>query len=378
MKKTVFIILSILSLNAMAQITINEVDIPFVPQTYVIVSTNTASGATTPAEGINQTWDYSNILMTGTHTGNLVNPQVSTIIGATLADTSVATDFIANTVYLRDNYMTQDASSAKILGTVTKKQAYNISSMSGGATDSCKFPAQQQQFNNPVKIIAYPATMSSKWVSNYIDRVDYTLYIPNYMLNNTPCYRISHIVIKDTVVGWGNMSVPTLLGASQPYNVLMVKQTMTAIDTFYINNILAPDMLLSVLNLSQGQQRVDNRYIFWRKNSVIPLMEFRFGANNFTTPVSIYFDGQATVGISENSTNSNIEIYPNPASDILYIKGINNSIIEIYDMTGKMVYNQAYTDDNLTINLNNFHKGIYIIKIIRENTVTDRVINITR
>jgi len=107
-------------------------------------------------------------------------------------------------------------------------------------------------------------------------------------------------------------------------------------------------------------------------------MEFRFGANNFTTPVSIYFDGQATVGISENSTNSNIEIYPNPASDILYIKGINNSIIEIYDMTGKMVYNQAYTDDNLTINLNNFHKGIYIIKIIRENTVTDRVINITR
>jgi len=379
MKRTTIVLalLSMFALTSRGQITINEANMPFGPQLYAAVSTDLSSFII-PAQGTNQTWNYGSSPMINVYFWDNVAPQSLLIPGATFADTSVTAEFLTNTVYYTDKYFTQDASAIKMLGTVTKKQEYNISSMTGGANDSCKFPAQHWIFNNPYKVIEYPATMSSKWTSNYTDRVDFILNIPGYMVNNAPCYRVSHITASDTVVAWGTMSVPTLLGPSMPYDALMVKRNVVAVDSFYMNGSPASSLLLGAFGLSQGMQRVNNKYVFWRENSSLPIAQINFGANNFTTPTSVLFAGDASVGIEDQSEHTEILIYPNPASEFLYINGSVNSDIRIFDIRGNIVYSSLSNKENHIVSLSGFSNGTYIIKVSDKNTVVTRKVNVVR
>jgi hypothetical protein len=67
------------------------------------------------------------------------------------------------------------------------------------------------------------------------------------------------------------------------------------------------------------------------------------------------------VGI-DGISNSLISIYPNPAHTILFVEGIDqNSMISIYDLTGRMLINSQIVDN--MIDISSLANGIYIIKI---------------
>jgi hypothetical protein len=77
-----------------------------------------------------------------------------------------------------------------------------------------------------------------------------------------------------------------------------------------------------------------------------------------------------TVGINESNINSGITIYPNPAKDILIINKGNNTelLIELNDICGKLLFFKT-TDQSITsINLHEFAKGIYFIKLSSNQT----------
>lgn len=64
--------------------------------------------------------------------------------------------------------------------------------------------------------------------------------------------------------------------------------------------------------------------------------------------------------------NTNFRVYPNPVKDMLNISipNSNNNILEIYSILGKRVYKQSVKGlDKLQINVNNFSKGIYFIRL---------------
>jgi len=64
---------------------------------------------------------------------------------------------------------------------------------------------------------------------------------------------------------------------------------------------------------------------------------------------------------------SNVVMYPNPSSDIIYIKGLQDSArISIYDMNGKEI-RQLQNYLNESIDISNFNAGVYIIKIKNKN-----------
>src|SRR5574344_165368 len=80
---------------------------------------------------------------------------------------------------------------------------------------------------------------------------------------------------------------------------------------------------------------------------------------------------QTCTGIDDNSGLHNVAVYPNPASDYLYIDLTSevqgNLSLNIMDMTGNVVSteNVNYFHDNShnKINLNNLSKGIYMLSI---------------
>ena len=85
----------------------------------------------------------------------------------------------------------------------------------------------------------------------------------------------------------------------------------------------------------------------------------------FTTP---------TLSVDDVTTNE-LVMYPNPATNLVHISLKNNqrpSTIEFYDITGKLLnsINKFNAADVLQIDISNYKKGLYLVKLNLENNKT--------
>ncbi len=94
----------------------------------------------------------------------------------------------------------------------------------------------------------------------------------------------------------------------------------------------------------------------------------QFGIN---TPTYFCADNITTSEIIQVSNSNlqaqlNVEIFPNPTSDFLFIKNLenqNNMEISIYNMLGQEFQNNTITNYSNSINVQNLPKGTYLIKV---------------
>jgi hypothetical protein len=78
-----------------------------------------------------------------------------------------------------------------------------------------------------------------------------------------------------------------------------------------------------------------------------------------------------TMSVSEDLiSNNDIMISPNPATDKISVKGEIINTIEIFNVTGKIMYSTTYTMKQATydIDISHLPKGMYFIKINGDNT----------
>jgi hypothetical protein len=68
------------------------------------------------------------------------------------------------------------------------------------------------------------------------------------------------------------------------------------------------------------------------------------------------------------------KMYPNPASDIISVEVPENAFIEVYDGYGRTIlFNSCiYANQKLDIDIQNWIKGNYLVKIFNENIVSTR------
>jgi len=84
-------------------------------------------------------------------------------------------------------------------------------------------------------------------------------------------------------------------------------------------------------------------------------------------------DTETSIETVKNDVNS-IKFYPNPVNDILNINISNkfeNANIQIYNVTGQMIYNKIITNSNFEINTTNFSNGLYVAKINVDGVVSN-------
>jgi len=83
-----------------------------------------------------------------------------------------------------------------------------------------------------------------------------------------------------------------------------------------------------------------------------------------------------TTSIGEGFTNNNINVYPNPASDVLNVASdINITSVTLVNLVGQVVYSDKVNGTDLQINVSNFVTGIYMLHLetVNGNVVTKRV-----
>jgi len=89
---------------------------------------------------------------------------------------------------------------------------------------------------------------------------------------------------------------------------------------------------------------------------------------------TVKVDMSSVVGIEELQ-GKQISIYPNPAQDYILLNSSGKGVMQIFDMTGKIVYTSNITNTTQLVDVRNFVKGVYIVNVTSEaNTFTKKIV----
>jgi hypothetical protein len=80
--------------------------------------------------------------------------------------------------------------------------------------------------------------------------------------------------------------------------------------------------------------------------------------------VSLGFDPAVGTGTSHAES---IRIYPNPATDFVVIELSRETSIRMHDILGKLCYSDDHVTGNLTIDVSDFKRGVYIVRLVFED-----------
>lgn len=76
------------------------------------------------------------------------------------------------------------------------------------------------------------------------------------------------------------------------------------------------------------------------------------------------FKANLTVSGIEELGFEQVKIYPNPATDVIYLQGVEaGSTSELYDITGKLVKREQLMNTNAQVDIKSFPSGIFNLKI---------------
>ncbi len=69
-------------------------------------------------------------------------------------------------------------------------------------------------------------------------------------------------------------------------------------------------------------------------------------------------------------------IYPNPATNLINVSSdVTIEQIEIFDIKGSLIFSKSYQQKRTSINVSNFAKGVYSVKIVsKENSSVQQLI----
>jgi hypothetical protein len=87
-------------------------------------------------------------------------------------------------------------------------------------------------------------------------------------------------------------------------------------------------------------------------------------------------DDCSWTGIKEMA-KKNVTVYPNPATDnfTVTLDATGKSNIEMFNLVGQKVYSKTTSDATVTVNVNNFKSGVYMLKINQNGQVyTSKVV----
>ena len=85
--------------------------------------------------------------------------------------------------------------------------------------------------------------------------------------------------------------------------------------------------------------------------------------------IKILKDSIPPNGISQINIGNEISIYPNPTSNLLHVKSINNNKLELMltNILGQIIF-QGNMINEATIDGTQFSKGVYFLNMIDQNT----------
>ncbi len=77
---------------------------------------------------------------------------------------------------------------------------------------------------------------------------------------------------------------------------------------------------------------------------------------------SMYVENELVVSVNE--IKDEFSIYPNPANGIFILEGAANSLIEVCDIKGNLIYSKSDIENNFAVDISTNGPGLYFVKIL--------------
>lgn len=292
--------------------------------------------------GANQTWDFS----------GAVNDTVNNTDVVSSGSTPYASTF-SNTSYAMTNN-----SSSYLYFTQTGGNVYT-----NGAAGDLLGTGEiiEAPFSDALVLHVFPRTYGSYFNDTYAFQAE---------ADGTPWgverIRLTHSGhVYDTTDAYGTLITPT-----GTYDALRVKSTDYTTDVIEVQLFPFPAIFTPFATV----QDTSVSYSWHAKDEKLAIAEFTY--DSIGNPARFVYSTVppvTTVGIGEASANS-FTVYPQPASDQLCFKGIENSSagrnIEVFSCTGALVKRQGF--NSTCLDVSDLKPGMYILRIISAEGILEQ------
>ena len=101
----------------------------------------------------------------------------------------------------------------------------------------------------------------------------------------------------------------------------------------------------------------------WKLNGVaVAETSTTYTLSDLSAAATVSVDFEIVTGTG-NSFADNLQVYPNPFTDVVNIKGAGNGALQIMDVAGTNVYKQKVSTDDEDIHLERLSAGVYFLHI---------------
>ncbi|MBO2010343.1 T9SS type A sorting domain-containing protein [Hymenobacter negativus] len=347
--------------------------------------TRVPSSFALPQPGANQAWDYSSLVadsavaeqhyqVPGAASGPTFGAATRRYAENTFIGISYYVTGASNFPYNRENYEALTPSGLQRLGFTLAADQWQLASPNTTAAYTWEVPAQQVAYEGPAYQVQFPLTASSASAMTYRTVTQLRVTEPGSGLNAAPVRLVHRVAQTDTVVGYGTMRLPTAMGPSAAFPVLMQRTVMQETDSLYLGSQPAPAQLLETLNMQQGRQYNTFRTAFFRENSAQPALQLFYSNAGFQTLrpwFSIWYSGEANLG-TVTSTRAGqlpagaLQAYPNPVTTgrfTLTLAGDRQPVqLIVRDLVGRQVASAATVSGEPTAVLSGLQPGLYSVE----------------
>jgi hypothetical protein len=116
--------------------------------------------------------------------------------------------------------------------------------------------------------------------------------------------------------------------------------------------------MMLTISPEEGYYFTDETTVFFNGDSTLLAQGYVIAFGKFLASTINYYVTDPTIGITEQ-TAKNIALWPNPATNILYLDVMEGTTVSVFDMKGRMVKQERYEGQ---INVSDLVPGIYAIK----------------
>lgn len=340
MKRVIFtFILAGSILISRAQITLTQTDIAS-PLTQFMMYNDTLPAENAGAAGASQIWDFSVALHSTTDTVIFTEPQW-TQYGTSFPSSNLC--IMTKSTSTSYDYLVNCSDSLNVEG-LTRTMSGVFAKLHGNPTE---------------KLMNFPSTYNTSFtnISTYLA----TSYFGNYGFDSVKVKIVSTVQSSFDAYGSLKLGIGT-------YNCLRQNDYTISIDTIWG---LADTTWANITSLTGKNIDTTRQYTWWANNIGYELAQMTV---DLKTDSATSFSYLGTLpspgGIHEIADNSLYNIYPNPAKDVINICSdlpLKNASIELYDVTGSLLYSSVLNSVQSEISIANLANGMYYMKVRSDN-----------
>lgn len=339
MKKFLFFSLILISTQTFSQITLSSSDFPVAGNSYVVSTVNDASVIDYAPTGANHTWDFSSI-----------TPQAQdTIPFVSASDMSLQPTYLI----AFNNSITDPEHDAD----VANKQDYENPMPTVTFED---FYAFYKIDANAFVQVGMGVTVNSAPLPVLWDPIDTIVELPAAFGNQDTCFSAFSATIPtlgyyseertryNSIDGWG-----TLITPFGTFDALRIMSYSEIHDSLYYE----------AYGMGFPMDRTETEYKWYAHGYSIPVLQVVIRDGMSASSTVTYVDSLRNLSLNE-TTISEVNVYPNPATDEVYIDIDVNHFplnVVVVDVAGREVLSGEIIDNR--IDISGLSQGVYCISL---------------